>query len=268
MKTIAITSGKGGVGKSTITANLALALAKLGKRVMVLDADLGLGNIDVLYDLRPTYTLEHVVKGEKALEEILLEGPMGIRVIPAPSGVEEMVALRDEERLMLLEGFRRVTEGVDIFLIDTAPGISSNVIFFNLAASQVVVVVSPDPCSLVDSYALIKVMALGHSKRRLGILVNGSRDEREARRIFERLDTLASRFLGATLDYVGQIPQDPKVVLSGRRKQLFLEAYPDTKASQSLMGIAHRIAEDPTGRMGPEMVFFVEVKTWDRVKGA
>lgn len=263
MKTIAITSGKGGVGKSTITANLALALAQMGKKVMVLDADLGLGNIDVLFDLRPQYTLEHVVKGERTLREIVLEGPRGIAVIPAPSGVEEMVALDEGQRLLLLEEFRSVTEGVDVFLIDTAPGISSNVIFFNLAASQVIVVVSPDPCSLIDSYALMKVMALSHSKRHFGILVNSTRDEREAQRIYERLDTLASRFLGATLDYVGHIPADPKVGLSARQKRLFLEAYPDSKASRALLQIAQRVSE-ATLETPSEMVFFVEVKAWDR----
>lgn len=264
MKTIAITSGKGGVGKSTIVANLAFALSEMGKRVMVLDADLGLGNIDVLFDLRPKYTLEHVIKGERGLKEIILEGPKGIKVIPAPSGVEEMAALNQQQRLLLIEEFRSVADGVEILLIDTAPGISSNVIFFNLAASKVMVVVSPDPCSMVDSYALMKVMALSHSKRLFDLLVNNVRDEREASRIYERLDTLASHFLGATINYFGYVPSDPKVPMASRRKRLVVEAFPESKASSCLFEIARKISEMPERELSPEMVFFSEERSWER----
>lgn len=256
MISCAVTSGKGGVGKTTIVANLACLLGRMGKRVLVLDADLGLGNLDVLFGLRPSYTLEHVLTGQRRLKEIVLKGPAGVEVIPAPSGVEEVSSLSRDQRLMLLEQFEEVLEGVDVLLIDTAPGISSNVVFFNLAASEVLVVVCPEPCSMVDSYALMKVLALNHSKRDFRVLVNNARDALEGKRVFERLDELASRFLGATLDWMGLIPNDPKVLMASKQRRLFVEAYPESKASVALEGVARRVLKLPRAGAGSPGVLF------------
>jgi len=254
VKSIAITSGKGGVGKTSIVANLAYAIAEMGKQVMILDADLGLGNVDVLMGLNVKWTLEHVLHGEKSVEEIVLEGPGGVKVIPAGSGVEELTTLGPQERLTLMSQFQELMKEVDVFFIDTAPGISSNVIFFNLAASEVIVVVSPDPSSLVDAYALIKVMSLRHSKREFNLLLNNVSDADEASRIFERFDSVASRFLGVTLHYLGHVLADHNVPKAARGKRMLLEAFPYSKASVCINRIARRVCELPVELVRGELM--------------
>jgi len=256
MISLAVTSGKGGVGKTTIVANLAYLLGRMGKRVLVLDADLGLGNLDVLFGLRPSYTLEHVLLGQKRLKDIVLKGPAQVELVPAPSGVEEVSHLSRDQRLMLLEQFEEVLDGVDVLLIDTAPGISSNVVFFNLTASEVLVVVCPEPCSMLDSYALMKVLALNHSKRNFRLLVNNAKEALEGMKVFERLDELASRFLGASLDYMGLVPNDPKVLTASKQRRLFVEAYPDSKATLALEGVARRVLRLPEAKGGSSGVLF------------
>lgn len=243
MRTIAITSGKGGVGKTNIVANMAYALSGMGQRVMIFDADLGLGNIDVLLGLSPKYNLEHVIYGEKRIEEILVEGPGGVKIIPASSGVEELTSLSEDQRRGLISQFETLTQGADILLIDTAPGISSNVIFFNLAASQIIVVVSPEPSSLVDAYALIKVLSRHDAKRRFQLLVNNVSDGQEADRIFERFDMVTSRFLGVSLEYLGYIFNDRNVTKAVRAKRVLMELYPFSKASICFCRLAKRICE-------------------------
>jgi flagellar biosynthesis protein FlhG len=256
MRSIAITSGKGGVGKSTVVANLAYLMAKMGKRVMILDADLGLGNIDILYDLKPSLTLKDVIDGKTSIEKIILSGPLGIKVIPAPSGVEEMINLHIGQKRLLLEQVQKVIKHVDIFLIDTAPGISSNVIFFNLAASEIFLIVSPDPCSLIDGYALMKVLALNHHKHHFNLIVNHTKGENEAKDIYERLEMMVSRFLKGTLSYMGYIPFDPKITLASRKKKLFVEVYPDSEATHSLMEITKRVFLLPEVDLKSEITFF------------
>ncbi len=256
MRSIAITSGKGGVGKSTVVANLAYLMAKMGKRVMILDADLGLGNIDILYDLKPSLTLKDVIDGKTSIEEIILSGPLGIKVIPAPSGVEEMVNLHISQKRFLLEQVQRVIKDVDILLIDTAPGITSNVIFFNLAASQIFLIVSPDPCSLIDGYALMKVLALNHHKHQFNLIVNHAKTETEAKSIYERLEMMVSRFLKGTLFYIGHIPFDQRVSMASRKKKLFVELYPDSEATRSLTEITKKVFFLPEVDLKSEIVFF------------
>ena len=259
MRSIAITSGKGGVGKTSIVANLAYALCEMGKRVMILDADLGLGNVDVLMGLNIRYSLEHVLRGEKRVEEIVVEGPGGVKVIPAASGVEELTALDREQRLVLMDQFNALMEGVDVFFIDTAPGISSNVIFFNLAASEVIVVVSPDPSSLVDAYALVKVLSMRHSKREFHLLVNNVADRQEAERIFERFDAVSSRFLGVTLDYLGYVLNDHHLPRAARSKRMVMEAYPFSKASLCFSRLAKKVCQFPLPLLeGAGTSFFIE----------
>jgi len=232
VRSIAITSGKGGVGKTSIVANLAYALCEMGKRVMILDADLGLGNVDVLMGLNIRYSLEHVLRGEKRVEEIVVEGPGGVKVIPAASGVEELTALDREQRLVLMDQFNALMEGVDVFFIDTAPGISSNVIFFNLAASEVIVVVSPDPSSLVGQ---------------------------EAERIFERFDAVSSRFLRVTLDYLGYVLNDHHLPRAARSKRMVMEAYPFSKASLCFSRLAKKVCQFPLPLLeGAGTSFFIE----------
>ncbi|HEX7599096.1 MAG TPA: MinD/ParA family protein, partial [Polyangia bacterium] len=171
-RVVAITSGKGGVGKTNVVAGLALALAQQGQRVVVMDADFGLANLDILLGLSPKYTLEHVLRGEKVIEEILLEGPLGIRIIPASSGIQELTRLDTASELRLVQGLQRVAESADWLLIDTAAGIHDSVLKLLMAAQEVILVTTPEPTSLVDAYAMAKVLHLREATKPLWLLVN------------------------------------------------------------------------------------------------
>ncbi|HMK50601.1 MAG TPA: MinD/ParA family protein, partial [Thermodesulfovibrionales bacterium] len=208
VKTIAITSGKGGVGKTNVTANLALEIRKSGKNVMILDADLGLSNIDVLFQLTPRYNLQHVLGGEMELRDIVIEGPRGVKILPAGSGVQELTALDEFQRLKLLEGFDSYDADIDYLIIDTAAGISENVAFFCIASQEIVVVTTPEPTAITDAYALIKVLFTRYQEKQFKVLVNCVRDAEEGFEVFRSLSKVAERFLNISLDYMGFIPFD------------------------------------------------------------
>ncbi len=159
-KVVAITSGKGGVGKTNIVANLAVALSRMGRRVLIFDADLGLGNLDVLLGLAPRFNIGHVLRGEKELDEIIIKGPSGIEILPAASGIEELTTLTTQQKMDLFTKMEGLNGKVDVMLIDTAAGISHNVLFFNIASHEILVVASTEPTSLIDAYALMKVLHL------------------------------------------------------------------------------------------------------------
>src|SRR3972149_3890999 len=179
-RVIAVSSGKGGVGKTNSVVNLAIAFSRLGKKVLLLDADLGLGNLDVLLGLAPRYNISHLLSGEKTIGEVLVEGPEGIMILPASSGVHELTNLGAEERIALASHLESLGEGFDILIIDTGAGISNNVLFFNSSAQEIVVVVTPEPTSITDAYALMKVMFQRHGERRFKLLVNTVKSTREA----------------------------------------------------------------------------------------
>ena len=200
-RVIAITSGKGGVGKTNIVANLGFALSKLGKKVVILDADLGLGNLDVLLGLAPKYNLSHVISGLKSFEEITLEGPGNMLILPASSGIQEMTRLTKDQKIRILTELDKFLEPVNILLVDTAAGISSNVMYFNSTAQEIIVVVSPEPTSITDSYALMKVLSVKYSARHFKLLVNNVSDNQEAREVFRQLRMVTDRFLDITIEY-------------------------------------------------------------------
>jgi flagellar biosynthesis protein FlhG len=243
IKTIAVTSGKGGVGKTNIVANLAIPLRKLGKEVLILDADLGLSNIDVLFQLTPRYNLQHVINGEKRLEDIVVEGPYGIKVIPASSGIQELTALSEFQRLRILEAFESFRHKIDVLLIDTAAGISENVAFFCITAQEIIVVVSPEPTSITDAYALIKVLFTRYQEKDFHILVNLVKNSREAMEVFKRLSIVADRFLNLSLNYLGYIPVDESIQKAVRAQRAFVEMYPECPASKKLYEIAPKLLE-------------------------
>jgi flagellar biosynthesis protein FlhG len=244
-KVIAVTSGKGGVGKTNVVVNLALALVELGKRVLILDADLALANIDVLLGLVPQYNLQHVLSGEKRLSEILITGPRGIKILPASSGVLELAQLTEEQQLQLIAELDNLEEEFDLLLIDTAAGVSSNVIYFNLAAEDILVITSPEPAAITDAYALIKILFTKYQERSFKILINSVRDAREAKEIYRRLSLAADRFLQISLDYIGYIPQDENVTKAVKQQKAVIEAYPNTRASKSFLQIAQYISRFP-----------------------
>ncbi len=179
VRVISVTSGKGGVGKTCCVVNLAISLAREGKRVLVFDADLGLCNLDVMLGLSPKYNINHVLRGEKQIEDVIVKGPEGIMVIPAASGISELTNLNAEQRLALTSSMEMLDKDVDIMIIDTGAGISNNVMFFNTAAQEIIVVVTPEPTSLTDAYALMKVLMKKHGEKSFKLLVNTARGEKE-----------------------------------------------------------------------------------------
>ncbi|CAB1076960.1 Flagellar synthesis regulator FleN [Olavius algarvensis Delta 1 endosymbiont] len=194
-RVIAITSGKGGVGKTNIVANLGYAFTRMGKKVLILDADLGLGNLDVLLGLAPRFNLSHVIMDEKTIDDILVEGPGKMKILPASSGIQELTNLTREQKINILTQLDHLINDIDILLIDTAAGISPNVMDFNATAQEIVVVVSPEPTSITDAYALMKVLSLKYSEKICKLLVNRTARPEEGREVFRQLHLVTDRFL-------------------------------------------------------------------------
>jgi flagellar biosynthesis protein FlhG len=241
-RVISVTSGKGGVGKTNIVGNLAIALRRLGKRVLILDGDLGLANIDIIFGLNPAYNIKHVINGEKDLADVIVEGPEEIRIIPAGSGLQQLVDLTQGQKLNLLNEFDALEEDFDIFLIDTGAGISSNVIYFGIAAEERIVVVTSEPTSITDAYALIKVMFTKHGTKTFKLLVNMVDHAEEARPVFENLSNAVVRFLkGISLEYIGFIPRDGNLEKSVRQQCTVIERYPESPSSKGFSELANRL---------------------------
>ena len=241
-RVISVTSGKGGVGKTNIVGNLAVALRRLGKRVLILDGDLGLANIDIIFGLNPAYNIKHVINGEKDLADVIVEGPEEIRIIPAGSGLQQLVDLTQGQKLNLLNEFDALEEDFDVFLIDTGAGISSNVIYFGIAAEERIVVVTSEPTSITDAYALIKVMFTKHGTNTFKLLVNMVDHAEEARSVFENLSNAVVRFLkGISLEYIGFIPRDGNLEKSVRQQCTVIERYPESPSSKGFSELANRL---------------------------
>lgn len=244
-RVIAVSSGKGGVGKSNVVANLAVALARAGKRVLVLDADLGLGNLDVLLGLVPRYTIEDVLSGARLLDEICMEGPAGIHVLPASSGVPNLTSLTESQQIVIQEQLEHLASDKDVLLIDTGAGISPTVTFFASSAHETVIVVTPEPTSLTDAYALIKVLTRRYREHRFKVLVNQAKGPREAAEVFRKLDRAVDRFLQVAVESIGYIPHDDYVPLAVMRQKAVAELFPESPASQAFSRLAKQVAQWP-----------------------
>lgn len=241
-RVIAVTSGKGGVGKSNMSINLALSLCQLGKQVILFDADLGMANVDVLLGISPQYTLQHVVHGLKPIHEVMTEGPLGLKVIASGNGISQLANMNNQQRERLLSHFALIEDRADYIIVDTGAGISRNVLSFVLAADQALVVTTPEPTARLDAYGLIKVTCQEDFQARLSLIVNQVRDEKEGEELGELMRTLAQRFLSMHLDYLGCVRRDPHVLQAVREQNPFVLGYPDSPAARAVAQLAARLS--------------------------
>lgn len=267
-RVIAVTSGKGGVGKTTVSINLAAGLARLGHEVVLLDADLGLANVDVLLGLAPGRTLAEVVGGECELDDVILNGPCGMSIVPGASGFQHLVELGPRERAGLINAFGQLERRMDFMIVDTAAGIAANTLDFCAASHEVLVVVCDDPASITDAYATIKVLSQRAGRHRFRVLVNMSNDEKQALRLFARLLEVCDKYLNVSIDFAGNIPFDTRVSAAVRRRQCLVEGFPKSPAGQAFKKLAQVTDNWPAPRGASGGVeFFVERMTRTESRG-
>jgi flagellar biosynthesis protein FlhG len=259
VQVIAVTGGKGGVGKSNISVNLSIALAEMRRRVVLMDADLGLANIDVLLGLKAEKNLADVLSGEVSLEDVMVTGPAGIKVVPASSGVQQMAALGPQEHAALIHAFSELSHQLDVLVVDTAAGISDTVVSFVRASQEVIVVVCDEPSSITDAYALIKLLNKEHDMFRFRVVANMTRSAQEGQGLFNKLNMVCERFLDVTLQYVGHVPFDENVRKAVQRQKPILEYAPNCKAAMAIRKIAEQVDgwPLPSSARG-HLEFFVE----------
>ncbi|MFT4730743.1 MAG: flagellar biosynthesis protein FlhG [Granulosicoccus sp.] len=256
---IAVTSGKGGVGKTNIAVNLSVCLAKMGKSVVLLDADVRLGNVDITLGLKPSYDLRHVISGERTLEEILVPGPEGIHIVPASSGVANMIDLTEVQQAGVVRAFSELTIPVDTLIVDTAAGIDSSVRTFASACQDIIVVVCDEPTSITDAYALIKVLNRECGIKRFQLLANMVESEAQGRNLYSKISRVADRFLDVHLGYLGAVPRDDYLCKAVQRQGAVTQLYPRSPSAQAIGNLARTIEDNFTenhsvGGLG----FFVE----------
>jgi flagellar biosynthesis protein FlhG len=259
VRVISVSSGKGGVGKTNVSVNLSVALSKMGLRVLLMDADLGLANVDIMLGLRPSYNLSHVLDGSRTLEEVMVKGPAGMRVIPAASGIQHMAELSPAENAGLIGAFGEIAGKIDVLIVDTAAGISDSVVTFSRAAQDVIVVVCDEPASITDAYALIKVLSTDYKVSRFRILANMAIDEKEGRVLFSKISAVTDRFLNVTLDFMGTVPYDPFLRKAIQKQKSVIEVFPRSASAKALSGIAQKIVRWPVGKVpSGHLQFFIE----------
>jgi len=245
VQVIAVTGGKGGVGKSNVSVNLAVSLADMGRKVVVLDADLGLANIDILLGITAKRNLSDVLNGECSLNDVMVTGPKGIRIVPATSGTQSMVNLGTLEQAGLINAFSEISNDIDVLIIDTAAGISETVVSFINAAQETLLVVCNEPTSITDAYAMIKLLNIEHGMYRFHVLANMVRSQQEGRELFQKLTKVTDRFLDVALQFGGAVPFDDYLRKSVQRQKAVVEAYPRSKASIAFKALANKVDSWP-----------------------
>lgn len=259
VKVITVTGGKGGVGKSSVSLNLAVALCQLGKKVMLFDADLGLANIDVMLGLKVDKNLGHVLSGECELKDILQTGPYGLRIVPASSGLKQMVELTTEQHAGLIRAFSTLDEPVDFLIVDTAAGISDMVLSFCRAAQDVLMVVCNEPTSVADAYAQMKVLSRDYGVKKFKIVGNSLHSLDEGKLMYQKLVTVTERFIDATLELVACIPVDLNMRKAIRQRSCVVDVFPTSPAARAFKTLANRIVTWPIPEVaGGHLQFFVE----------
>jgi len=258
MQILSITSGKGGVGKTSLLCNIAARFGQLGKQVLLIDADLGLANVDIMMGITPRATLEQLFTGEKTLEEILLPGPPGVTVLPSGSGVKELTHLSDEQVLQLMNALEALDRHFDVLLIDTGAGIGKNVLEFNAAAQDVLVVANPEPTSITDAYAIIKILYRDHGVKRFQLIVNSVRTPKAAVDVYRNITTVADRYLpGVNIEFLGHVLYDELVSRAVIERKLLVEGHPESPAALCVKSLVDRLVEEAgTRTLTGNMQFF------------
>lgn len=259
VKVIAVTGGKGGVGKTTVSANLALSIAARGREVMLVDADFGLANVDVVLGLHTRFHLGHVLKGDCSLEDAIVTGPRGLQVIPAASGLAHMANLSSAESAGLIRAFSDLYHRIDVMVIDTAAGLHDSVVTFTRAAHHVLIVVCDEPASITDAYALIKVLSRQHGVSRFQILASQTRRAGEGLELFEKIARVCDRFLNVTLEFAGSVPFDDYLRRAVQQQAAVVEAFPSSQSAGAFKNLALKADKwsVPQGARG-HLEFFVE----------
>ncbi|MFA7317571.1 MAG: P-loop NTPase [Sulfuricella sp.] len=245
VRIVTLTSGRRGVGKTTALINLAAALAKRGKQVMVLDEHQGAHSVVGMLGLTPYYDLGHVVRRERSLEQVMWSGPEGIMVVPAGQGVQSLAVLGAEEQVSLVHAFGQLSLPVDVVLVDAVAGVASHVLPLSLGAQELVLVVDPRPASMTDAYALIKVLNQGFARRSFHIIVNRVASPEEGEAVFSNVASVASRFLKVSLDYMGCVPLDEKLHRATQLGRSAVDAFPATAAAQTFRDLAEAVDQWP-----------------------
>ncbi|HHC24959.1 MAG TPA: MinD/ParA family protein [Desulfobacterales bacterium] len=240
-KIIAVSSGKGGVGKTNIVANLGYVLSGFGKKILIMDTDLGLGNLDVLLGITPKYNISHVISGEKAIVDIMVDGPGKMKILPASSGIQALTHLTRSQMDLISDQMLRIVASFDAVLIDTAAGISSNVLYFNASAQDVCVVVTPDLTAITDAYALMKVLSIQYGISGFRLLVNQVENAGEAREIFNHLELITRQFLDISIHFMGHILKDDNIPKGVRCQKMVSDMYPKSPASVCFKVVAQQI---------------------------
>ncbi len=246
-KIIAVSSGKGGVGKTNIVANLGYLLSNMGKKVLLVDTDLGLGNLDVLLGIAPKFNISHVLSNEKSIADILVDGPGNMKILPASSGVQALTHLAPPQLEAIRGQMFSVAAAYDAILIDTAAGISSNVLFFNASAREVYVVVTPDLTAITDAYALMKILSLQYDIADFNLLVNQAESAKEAQEIFNHLQLVTHQFLDISIHLRGHILKDDNIAKGIRCQRMVSDIYPNSSATDCFKAIARQIYETLPG---------------------
>ncbi|MGH8551429.1 MAG: MinD/ParA family protein [Methylococcales bacterium] len=259
VRVVAVTSGKGGVGKTNVSVNLGTALAEFGHSVVLFDADMGLANIDVLLGLSPRYNFFHVLEGERSLDEVIVTGPAGLMVVPGASGIQKMAELTTTEQAAVIRSFSEFNQGIDIMIVDTAAGISSGVVNFAKACQEVVVVVCDEPTSLTDAYAFIKLLSRDHGLSRFQVLTNMMSSTEQGQNLFTKLCKVTDQFLDVNLNFFGTVPEDPYLRKAIQKQTPVVQAYAHSPSAQAFRNLARKIEHWPmVTRPGGNLEFFVE----------
>jgi flagellar biosynthesis protein FlhG len=259
VRAIAVTGGKGGVGKTNVSVNLGVALSDAGHKVMLLDADLGLANIDVVLGLHPEYDISHVLRGERSLEEVMVEGPSGLKLVPGASGIQALSEMSTAEHTGLIRAFGDIGGDYDTLIVDTAAGISDTVISFSRASHEIVVVVCDEPASITDAYAIIKLLNRDYGHNRFRILANMVRSAQEGRELYTKMCRVTDRYLDVMLSFMGAIPYDDNLRKAVRAQRPVVQAFPRSRVAQGFRNLAKKVDTWPVPKgANGQVQFFVE----------